>query len=34
LRNSVPIVIVWSSPISTEFVEKNTCSRLSITSAI
>jgi len=34
LRNSVPIAIAWSSPVSTEFVNKNMCSCPGTTSTI
>jgi len=34
LKNSVPIAIAWSSPISTESANKNTCSRPGTTLAI
>jgi hypothetical protein len=34
LRNSVPIAIAWSSPISIEFTNKNMCFRPGTTSTI
>jgi len=34
LRNSVPITIAWSSPVSTKSVDKNTCSCPGTTSTI
>jgi hypothetical protein len=34
LKNFLPITIAWLSPVSAEFVEKNTCSHPGIASTI